>query len=254
MRRKLFKYSIALLTMAMLIACSKVPRDVLSERKMKDVLIDMLLAENIMSENYKAYIDSTSKAALYQSVFRKHNITQAVYDSSLVWYGKNLDVLIEVYDLATYEVNERIRDLGDVQASAAPSAGRDSVDVWPRRNYMTLQPGALFNGTVFSIRPEGPYPSGSSFVLGLRVWGLTDKMRHTPAIRIAAELTDTTLVVNETLRTEGYHALTLKTPATKAVRRIYGYIRMDNAETGYYKIYIDSLSLVRYNYGSKALP
>jgi hypothetical protein len=239
--------------MTAFVSCSRVPDGVLPEKKMKDVMIDMQLAENLISTNYQDYPDSARRAALYQSVFRKYNITQAIYDSSLVWYGKNLDVLTRVHDLIINDLNEQIRELGDVQASAAPPANQDSVNIWPRRDYLTLLPEALFNGTTFDIKPERDYLSGSTFVLGLRVWGITPQMLRKPEVRIAAELADTTIIVNEKITSEGYREIILKTPATKRTRRIYGYIRMDNAETNYYKIYLDNLRLTRYNYGSSAL-
>jgi hypothetical protein len=233
-------------------SCRKTPEGVLPEKKMKDVLIDIQLAENMINASYQNYPDSARKAVLFQSVFRKHEITQAVYDSSLVWYGKNLDVLIRIYDWVIGDINEQIRELGDVQASAAPSANQDSVNIWPRRDYLTLQSDALFNGTIFDIKPEREYLPGSTFVLGLHVWGVSRKMRYVPEIRIAAELPDTTFVVNEKIENEGYREIVLKTPATKRTKRVYGYIRMDNAENNYYKIYIDNLRLLRYNYGSAA--
>ena len=59
---------------------------------MQGVLTDMLLAEAMVNVDYNAYKSDTMKLALYESVFRKHDITQAVYDSSLVWYGRNLDI------------------------------------------------------------------------------------------------------------------------------------------------------------------
>jgi hypothetical protein len=252
MQKKLFKYSIALLTLTMFVTCSKVPRGILPENKMKEVMIDMQLAENIMSENYQSYPDSAHRIALFRAVFRKHNITQAVYDSSLVWYGKNLNILIQVYDLALTDINKRIHDMGDIQASALPSANQDSLNIWPRRNYLTFYPKG-FNGTLFNIKPDAAYISGSSFSLNLYVWGLTEQMLHSPEVRIAAELVDTTFIINQTIRTDGYHQILLKTLPTKPIRRIYGYIRMDNPGTEYYKIYIDSLSLIKYNYGSPAL-
>ena len=255
MQTRLYKYSvIALWTMtAWAASCSKVPSGILPEKKMKDVFIDMQLAENIINTNYQAYADSSHKGALYQAVFRKHNITQAVYDSSLVWYGKNLDILMRIYDLALNEINEQIRDLGDVQANAAPSANQDSVNIWPRRDYLTLQPEALFNGTVFDIRPEKEYMSGSIFVLSMHIWGISPQMRHTPEVRISAELTDTTLVINKKIINDGPQEIILRTLPARRTQRVYGYIRMDKAGAAYHKIYIDSLRLIRYNYGSAAL-
>ena len=114
MRRKLRIYGMALLATTLLAACSKVPDGILSEKKMQGVLTDMLLAEAMVNVDYNTYKSDTMKLALYESVFRKHDITQAVYDSSLVWYGRNLDIYMEVYNRVLADLNKRINNLGDV--------------------------------------------------------------------------------------------------------------------------------------------
>jgi len=253
MQKNLYKYSITLIATTLVIACSKVPDAILPEKKMQDVMVDIYLAEALIETNRQVYPDSLRKAALFQSVFRKHNITEAVYDSSLVWYGKNMDIYMQVLDLALNDVNARIRDMGDVQASAAPNSNQDSLNIWPRRNYMVLHPKALFNGVTFDIQPERAYSSGSSFVLGMRVWGLTDKMKFVPEIRMAIDQNDTVLYMNEKITKDGYYQTILKGIPTQQVKRVYGYIRMDNTNDNYYKIYVDSLSLMKYNYGSPAM-
>lgn len=73
----------ALLATTLLAACSKVPDGILSEKKMQGVLTDMLLAEAMVNVDYNTYKSDTMKLALYESVFRKHDITQAVYDARL---------------------------------------------------------------------------------------------------------------------------------------------------------------------------
>lgn len=102
----------ALLATTLLAACSKVPDGILSEKKMQGVLTDMLLAEAMVNVDYNTYKSDTMKLALYESVFRKHDITQAVYDSSLVWYGRNLDIYMEVYNRVLADLNKRINNLG----------------------------------------------------------------------------------------------------------------------------------------------
>ena len=225
----------ALLATTLLAACSKVPDGILSEKKMQGVLTDMLLAEAMVNVDYNTYKSDTMKLALYESVFRKHDITQAVYDSSLVWYGRNLDIYMEVYNRVLADLNKRINNLGDVQADAAPVSNRDSVDIWPRRSYLVLSPTSVFNGVTFDIRPETNYSSGSSFVLGMRVWGLNNKMAYKPEVRLSADQGDTTLTVNSKITKDGYHETILKTIPTKKVKRVFGYIRMDNIrpETNY---------------------
>ena len=52
---------------------------------MCDVLIDMQMAETIINDDPYTYGSFRQKNALFQSVFKKHNLTQAEYDSSLIW-------------------------------------------------------------------------------------------------------------------------------------------------------------------------
>ena len=213
-------------------------------------MVDMQLAESMII-NSKKYGSDAEKEALYQSVFRKHKIRKADYDSSLVWYGYHLEVYMQVYDLVLAELSERQKALGDVQAMAAPVSKRDSVDIWPRRTYLTLSPDAVFNGVTVDINPEKNYPSGSTFVLGLRVWGLNKNMKEYPTIKLSANQGDTTIVVNDKILSDGYHETVLQTVPTKQVRSVFGSIRLEDEDGAatYFKIYVDSLNLMRYNYG-----
>ncbi len=239
-----------LLAVAGMAACSKVPKGILSEKDMQKVLTDMMIAEAMTSTNYQQYREDTTKLALYQSVFRKYDITQAQYDSSLVWYGRNLDMYVKLYERVSVDLDKRIAALGDIQADAGPSSNRDSVDIWPRRNSFVMEPSALFNGVVFDIKPESNYASGSSFVLGVRFWGLKKELKFKPELRLSAEQRDTVISVTKEISRDGYYEAVLKTLPTRQVRRVFGSIRLDNMDSTYYKVYVDSLSLMRYNYGT----
>lgn len=248
MRNKGHIISIVLGFILIVAGCSKAPKGILSEKEMQKVHADMLLADAIIGMNYNTYSNDTAKIALYESVFRKHKIKQAVYDSSLVWYGKNIDIYMKVYDRMLVDLNKRIHDLGDVQADAAPSSNRDSVNIWPRRDYLVLYPKSIFNGVTFDIKPDRNYSSGSSFVLGIRVWGLQKDMKHYPEIHLNIVQRDTTLRAERTITEDGYYETVIKALPTRQINRVFGYIRMDNSNPTYHKVYLDSLNLMRYNY------
>ena len=254
MRSNLRIYGLVLLIAILFAACSKTPGGVLSEKEMQKVVTDMVLAEAMINTNPKVFTDDSAKIVLYQSVFDKHEITQALYDSSLIWYGQNLDIYMKLYERVTADLNKQVAALGDVQADAEPVSTRDSVNIWPRRPSFMLHPKAVFNGITIDIRPETYYSSGSTFVLGVNVWGLNDSLKYRPVIRLTAEQPDTVITVNDTIRTDGYHQTVLKTHATKQIRRLYGFIWMNNGQdsVGYTNIYLDNINLIRYNYGSKA--
>ena len=75
----------ALLATTLLAACSKVPDGILSEKKMQGVLMDMLLAEAMVNVDYNTYKSDTMKLALYESVFRKHDIIARWCGTAVTW-------------------------------------------------------------------------------------------------------------------------------------------------------------------------
>ena len=75
---------------------------------MQRVMTDVYLAEAMIGIDYNAYKSDSMKQALYESVFRKHGITQALYDSSMVWYGKNMDIFMGVYERMIKDIDKII--------------------------------------------------------------------------------------------------------------------------------------------------
>ena len=147
------------------------------------------------------------------------------------------------------ELNKRQKALGDVQAEAAPVTRQDSVDIWPRLSAMALTPEALFNGVVFDINPETNYPSGSSFVLDMNVWGINDSMTSFPEVRLFADQGDTLITVSDQIRKDGPFQAILQSLPTKQVKRVFGQITLLGSDSTYHKIYLDDIQLMRYNYG-----
>lgn len=233
------------------VACRKAPDGVLPERKMQQVLVDMSLAEALIGSNYREYNDLTKKHAIYQSVFDKYGITEAVYDSSLRWYGKNLDEYMRVQDKVLAELNKRKKALGDIQPDATPATRSDSVNIWNRFDYLVFSPQASYNGIYFDFVPEGGYAPGSSFVLSMDVWGLNERMTQAPVVRLSVEQSDTTFTAMRYLNHNGLNELLITSGPTKFVRRVYGYIRLEKSRDEFNKIYVDSIRLMKYNYGTE---
>lgn len=252
MRSKLKVYFFVVLAVFGVVAgCSKAPSGVLAERKMKEVLVDMHLAEAMIGSESKVYNTPEKKQALYLSVFEKHGITEAEYDSSLVWYGRNLDVYMQVYEMVLSELNLNKKALGDIQPDATPSSNQDSVNIWNRFAYLSFLPKAPYNGVYFDFVPEGGYPAGSSFVLSFRLWGLNKYMTEAPEVRISVEQPDTTITAMRYITYDGLNELLVKANPVAKVKRVYGYIRLKKSDDEFYKVYINDIRLMKYNYGTE---
>lgn len=73
------------------------PRGVLSSAKMRDVLYDLHRADGALQVMGYNYSHDTELAACYQSVLDKHEVTQAEFDSSVVWYTDNPQIFNKIY-------------------------------------------------------------------------------------------------------------------------------------------------------------
>lgn len=89
-------------------SCSRRPSYVISEKKMIDVLYDIQLAQAVFRSNNE-FASDNRKDALVEGILKKHNITQAELDSSLVWYSDNIQVYLIIND----SVASRLRASSD---------------------------------------------------------------------------------------------------------------------------------------------
>ncbi|MDR1746727.1 MAG: DUF4296 domain-containing protein [Tannerella sp.] len=244
-----------LIIIAFSASCSRTPKGILSEEKMRQVLVDMQLAEAMINSDQGKYGPMDERMRLYQAVFDKYHLTKAEYDSSLIWYGKNLDIYMQIYEMAEADVKQRIEAIGDVKPEVTSQSSADSVDIWVYRKYYELSPDALVNTVLFDFQPDEPYSSGSIFLFGMNVWGLPlPSATETPiVVQLRAFQSDTIVSVKDTIRADGYHELMLRTISTKKVVRVYGYIRSDIRDVRYHKIYLDQLLMMKFRYGSQAL-
>ena len=108
MRSRLFVYLLPVL----FAACSDRPAYVLTDKKMENVLFDLYIAETEITENSMSfYNDSVKKQNLLQSVFKKHKVSQAKFDTSLVWYNANLKRYLKINTQVNERYGQRIGEL-----------------------------------------------------------------------------------------------------------------------------------------------
>jgi len=222
---------------------------------MRTVLYDMQIAEAFVETKNEDFATSDARQTVYDAVFSKHNITQAEYDSSLIWYGKNMDLYMNIYKLVLRDVNKSIELLGDIKPDplSGDASTKDSIDIWIYSRSYSFKPERVFNTLSFDIAPKMPYSSGSSYVLGMSVWGIPSHLKQKPKIHISAIQSDTIISVNKEITEDGYYEVVVKTEEFRQVIKVYGYITVNNAEASYHRIYLDDINLMKYNYGSKAL-
>ena len=92
MRKRLV---ILLMVFLALAACR--PKGILTSRQMRSVLYDLHRAEAVLQVAGYNFGHEEAVAKYYQSVLDEHGITQAQFDSSLVWYTDHPQIFNKIY-------------------------------------------------------------------------------------------------------------------------------------------------------------
>jgi hypothetical protein len=232
----------------MAVSCSRTPNEVIPEKKMRKILYDMQIAEAMVEIEFEKYKPDEEKRKLYNAVFEKHKISQAKYDSSLIWYGENMDLYIGIYKLVLKDIKKDIEAMADVKQN--PLSGevstKDSLDIWIQENAFVFKPENMFAWLVFDIKPQIPYLKGNTYILDFNVWGVLPSMRNKPRVKLSAVQEDTIITVDKEIMEDGHFETALKTVDTKQVSRIFGYVFIGNVGNGR-RIYLNDIQLMKYN-------
>lgn len=234
------------------VACDKAPRGVIPESKMESLLVDLEIADAYIESHWDQFPDDSSKLVLKQSIFSKHGVTPELYDTSLVWYARNMDVYIKVYDNAIGRL-QKMRNSPDMD-SPSPDNGMgrndaikrsfaqqgDSADLWHASRRWTLTSGMESGFITFDITPDKEYLTGDRYEFMFKLKPVRSVFRTFMAVDYQD---GGTTLVNHFSCNDGWNSLSLQSDSTRTVRRIYGYL--------YYNItrgdiaYVDSLTLLR---------
>ena len=238
-----------------LVACDRAPSGVIPESKMEKIVVDLGLAEAYIESHFDQFPDDSSRLVLKQSVFMKYGVTPEMYDSSLVWYARNMDVYIKVYDNAIGRL-QRMRDKTSNEAEKSSMMAMnemdqqpvhrvydnkgDSADLWqgPRRWIFT--PGMKSGFIPFDIEPDKEYAMGDRYTVQFKL----KPVRSSFKLHLAVEYQDgasTTALLYAC--NDGWNELVLQSDSTRMVRRIYGFIGYDMVKGDV--AYVDSLAMLR---------
>lgn len=145
------------------------PKEVLAEEKMEAVLYDYHIAK-VMAEEVP-YSEAHRRPLYRKGVFEKHGITEEQFDSSMVWYTRNTELLAKMYERITSrlkQANEAVNHLialRDMPTEEMPSG--DSVEVWKLHRYELLTPVPMNSRIAFELTADSTFHERDSLCLML---------------------------------------------------------------------------------------
>lgn len=156
-------------------ACKpQVPRQFIQPAEMEDLLYDYHVAD-AMALNTKADDEQPDyKRQLYfEAVLKKHGVTKAEFDSSLVYYYTRSDRFQGIYQRVVKRLSDDALSLGasegEVSRFLRASAHGDTANVWTGNAAAVLIPYAPHNRMDFSQQADTSYYKGDTFMLRFNV-------------------------------------------------------------------------------------
>lgn len=171
--RSKFRFHLCVICMvALAVAGCKVkrPGDVIPEPEMENLLYDYHLAKS-MGDNLP-YNENYKKALYIDAVFKKYGTTRAVFDSSMVWYTRNTEILSKIYERVKKRLKDEQELVGDLIAKRdkKPKMTKqgDSIDVWPWQRMVRLTGEAMNNRYAFVLPTDSNYKDRDTLVWEVR--------------------------------------------------------------------------------------
>lgn len=224
-------------------SCGRRPRHVLPEDKMTDVLYDIQLAQAIYRSDAQFNTDER-KDALVESVLRKHKISQADLDSSLLWYSDNIEYYMAIND----SVASRLRNNSNlaVNARAGINPGRDfSNYLIPPFAFLSQSESTMsFDLDSNKIKTTDL----THFELKFKIIGVNPLVKVESAVFFTYK--DTLIRNVISIERDSVYSFTKPNIADSLLTNIAGYIHVDSRGDGlpfdvlFYDVtYVDSLSM-----------
>lgn len=152
----------------LLVACKPtIPGDVIQPDDMEDLLYDYYVAQGIRSDHSQG--EDYRLQYNHGLVFKKYGVTEAQFDSSMVYYYNHLEDLYKIYERVQKRLSEDAVELGasssEVERYMTHSLSGDTADIWTARRHHILFPQSPYNVYQFSQKADTACHKNDSYML-----------------------------------------------------------------------------------------
>lgn len=160
--------SILFLFLSVLSCISDTEKDKISPSKMEEILYDYYLAENL-SQRAIDDLPHSSEYAYRMSVLKKHGVSKAEFDSSMVYYYRHTNELQLIYKNISERVNREAVHVGLIVEHKSGinsyANNKDTAQVWKHSTAVMLSMAEPFNIYSFTLDADTSYHQGDEMIL-----------------------------------------------------------------------------------------
>lgn len=214
----------SLFIVILLYSCSRRPGNVLNEAKLTEVLYDVQLAQSIGNTQSHIYNTPPKKRLLVISALNKHGVSQADFDSTLLWYSDNdISKYNEINDTVAYQLRRQVNRIRENMAVGGLKRTNEG-QIMPSIVYLTENnPIVSFNIDSLKLKTLKP----ETFKWSFDVQGLSPMQKVSAGIIFTYK--DTSISILKPLDINKHYIFEKPHLADSLLKNISGYIRLRNS-------------------------
>ena len=153
-----------LVFMCLLTGCKpQIPSQYLEPDEMEAILYDFNVRTSMTSVHYDKKTEY-NKQLYMTEILEKHQVSQAVFDSSLVYYCTHAELLKSVYQNLSTRLEEQVLALGastgEMNKYSGYSESGDTANIWKQNTEYMLIPIPPYNRIDFQIQSDSIFAAG----------------------------------------------------------------------------------------------
>lgn len=252
LRKRLQRSSTAMFLLLSLAACQvERPDTVLSDGQMENVLYDYHIAKAMGEE--VPYGENYKRVLFVEAAFRKNGITKAQFDSSMVWFSRNPEVLSKIYENVNARLKGEKESLETLIAlrdnKPRTSKAGDSIDVWAWQRLYQLSGMPMDNRITFTLPSDSNFQDRDTLRWNVRFvfQGVDYDSVSAPVMALQIHYKNDSVVGNM-LRVlkAGEHTLSLQGDTLGAIREVTGFVYYPEQKVQR-PLLLNRISLMRYH-------
>ena len=241
---------------ALFVACKPgTPSQYIQPGEMEDILVEYYMAQAMALQVSTPQGGREYNTAMYiEAVLKKHGVTKADFDSSLVYYYTRSDRFEDICKRVSERLDEQAltqgASEGEIGKYAQFNATGDTANVWADRTTALLMPMPPYNRWDFAIEADSTYRRGDALMMMF----MSDFMYQTGSknglVYMAVEYDDTVVSRNLRFTVTGLAQLRVPEDTTRRMRAVKGFFYLDGANdpsTSTRLLFLNNVQLIRFH-------
>ena len=240
----------------MLGACKPgTPKQYIQPGDMEDLLVDFYTMRAYAQEE-SSLEDRDYKKALYtEMVFRKHGVTKADFDSSMVYYYSRSERFATIYQHVIERLDRQAVALGasegEIGKYLSANASGDTANIWVDRTTMALLPVPPRNRYEFEIDVDSTFRKGDKFMIQVMSDYYFQSGSKNGIVVLTANFEGDTAVTRSTyFSSSGLNQLRLESLKDHKMKRLRGFFYLGlsgQPSTTTRLLFLSNIQLIRFH-------